>query len=279
VSVTPPVANPGACVPGADALCLLGGRFEVKVQWRDQHNGGHGVATAAPFPGSDKTGLFWFFNPANIELVVKNLDASGVNGYIWTFYGALSDVEYWITVTDTQQDRNRTYHNRPGEICGRGDTASFPEPASVSGASVDRASAAAIASALPLAASAVPAAAPASPAASGTCTPDAHTLCLLGGRFAVSVDWHDQHNGGDGVGTAMPGTDVSGYFWFFNPANVELVVKTLDATTVNGHFWVFYGALSDVEYTLRVTDTQTGAVKTYPNPAGNLCGRGDTTAF
>ena len=38
-----------------------------------------------------------------------------MNGFIWTFYGALSDVEYWVTVTDTEQDRNRTYHNPAGQ--------------------------------------------------------------------------------------------------------------------------------------------------------------------
>ena len=95
----------------------------------------------------------------------------------------------------------------------------------------------------------------------------------------MEVDWHDQHNDRDGIGTAIPATDLSGYFWFFNPANLELVVKILDGTTVNGHFWVFYGALSDVEYTLRVTDTMTGAVRTYTNPPGSICGRADTAAF
>jgi hypothetical protein len=111
---------------------------------------------------------------------------------------------------------------------------------------------------------------PAAGAAPGACTPGAHTLCLLGGRFRVEVDWHDQHNGGDGVGTAIPSTDLSGFFWFFDEENVELVVKALDGTTVNGHYWVFYGALSDVAYTIRVTDTTTGEVKTYTNPPGSI---------
>jgi len=31
--------------------------------------------------------------------------------------------------------------------------------------------------------------------------------------------------------------------------------------------------------TLTVTDTATGAAKSYHNPPGNLCGRGDTTAL
>ena len=39
--------------------------------------------------------------PENTELVVKALDGGGFNGHLWVFYGALTDLEYWITVTDT----------------------------------------------------------------------------------------------------------------------------------------------------------------------------------
>ena len=57
---------------------------------------------------------------------------------------------------------------------------------------------------------------------------------------------------------AVPITADTGYFWFFDDANVELVVKVLDGRSVNGHFWVFFGALSDVGYSITVTDTATG---------------------
>ena len=53
----------------------------------------------------------------------------------------------------------------------------------------------------------------------------------------------------------------------------------LDARALNGKFWVFYGALSNVEYTIRVTDTETGQVKTYTNPNGTFASVGDTDAF
>jgi hypothetical protein len=102
---------------------------------------------------------------------------------------------------------------------------------------------------------------------------------LLGDRFRVEVEWTDQRSGDSGVGTAVPGTDRSGFFWFFEPQNIELVVKILDGRQANGHFWVFYGALSDVAYTITVTDTVTGEHATYHNPPGEICGRGDTAAF
>ena len=48
---------------------------------------------------------------------------------------------------------------------------------------------------------------------------------------------------------------------------------------MNGRFWVFSGALSNVEYTITVTDTLTGIVKTYANPSGSLVSLADTSAF
>jgi hypothetical protein len=108
--------------------------------------------------------------------------------------------------------------------------------------------------------------------------PSARRLRLLGNRFRVEVSWRD-HAGRAGFGRAIPSSDGSGFFWFFAPANVELVVKVLDGRPVNDHFWVFWGALTDVEYWLEVTDTTTGAVRRYHNPSGSAEGGADTAAF
>ena len=77
----------------------------------------------------------------------------------------------------------------------------------------------------------------------------------------------------------MPLTGDTGTFWFFNSANLELVVKVLDGRGINGHYWVFYGALSNVDYTIAVSDTDTGAVRTYHNPQGVMASVADTEAF
>ena len=57
------------------------------------------------------------------------------------------------------------------------------------------------------------------------------------------------------------------------------MIKVLDARVINGHFWVFYGALSNVEYTITVTDTETGAVRQYHNPQDRMASFADTEAF
>jgi hypothetical protein len=112
-----------------------------------------------------------------------------------------------------------------------------------------------------------------------TCTPNSVTLCLNGGRFRVQVEWRVRSQSRSGSGTAAPLSSDTGYFWFFSSGNVELVVKVLDGRVLNNKFWVFYGALSDVEYNLTVTDTATGAVRVYANPEGRLASVADTSAF
>ena len=258
-----PLSGP-ACQPSATALCLSGGRYRVEAAWRDfSQNSGFGQAV----PLSADTGYFWFFDPSNVETVVKVLDGQGVNGHNWVFYGALSNVEYTLTVTDTQTGLARRYSNLPGQFASVGDTQAFGP---LGAALAKRAS---FLPSKPWTSERIDLA-----AATGTCVPGSSRLCLNGGRFAVETTWKD-FSGHTGTGTAVGLTGDTGYFWFFNAANVEMVLKVLDGRPVNGHFWVFYGALSNVEYTVTVTDTMTGAVRTYKNPSGQFASVGDGGAF
>jgi len=104
------------------------------------------------------------------------------------------------------------------------------------------------------------------PASPGACVADTNTLCLNGNRFRVTADYATS-NGQTGPGTGVPLTGDSGYFTFFNPANIELVVKVLNACSIApGRFWVFGGGLTNVHVVLTVTDMHTGATKVYENP-------------
>ncbi len=108
---------------------------------------------------------------------------------------------------------------------------------------------------------------------------DASALCLNHARFRVRVEWRVESQGTSGVANPVPLAEDSGSFWFFSPNNLELLVKVVDGRAFNGHFWVFYGALSDVAYTITVTDTTTGQVRTYVNAHGTVASRADTAAF
>ncbi|HEY8019949.1 MAG TPA: NBR1-Ig-like domain-containing protein, partial [Thermoanaerobaculia bacterium] len=210
--LTQTVAVNPAPAPVDRTLELFGRRFSVAVSWLDPASGHAGFGRAVP--GSDETGSFWFFSAANLELVVKALDGRAVNGHYWLFYGALSDVEYWVTVTDLATGAVKTYHNPHGNLCGRGDTSAFSDaPATKSaalalpGTAVDGpASPAGLAGegawiAVPLPETGAPVGF--ASAAAATCAAGPQDLCLLGDRFRVSVRWHTPQ-GASGDGQATP---------------------------------------------------------------------------
>ncbi len=252
------------CTRSEERLCLQGDRFRVEVTWRDfaaRTGSGHAVVL------SGDTGYFWFFDPSNVELTVKVLDGTGLNGHHWVFYGALSSVEYTLTVTDTRTGEVKRYVNPSGTFASVGDTSAFAQGAAPA--------------AVRLAASRTSDRSGVAPAAgepSSLCVPTGARLCLQGGRFAVDAAWTD-FAGNSGGGTAVTLTGDTGYFWFFGASNVEVMVKVLDGRPLNDKFWVFYGALSNVEYTLTVTDTATGLQRQYRNPSGRFASVGDTSAF
>jgi hypothetical protein len=102
----------------------------------------------------------------------------------------------------------------------------------------------------------------------GPCVASGNTLCLSGNRFKVTVSWKID-TGQTGVATrvAVPSAD-SGLLWFFDDDNWEMMVKVLNGCATNNHYWVFFVAMTDVQYTLTVVDTQTGQTRVYFNPLG-----------
>jgi hypothetical protein len=99
-----------------------------------------------------------------------------------------------------------------------------------------------------------------------TCGVSPTTLCLNEGRFRVGAEWETKF-GETGYGRARSLTDDSGYFWFFNEDNVELVTKLLNACpTQSNRFWFFAAGLTNVETVIRVHDTGSDAERVYMNP-------------
>jgi len=100
----------------------------------------------------------------------------------------------------------------------------------------------------------------------GTCAADSDTLCLRNGRFKVEATFNTT-GGQSGNAKVVKLTDETGYLWFFSDTNVEVVIKVLNACGgTNPRYWVFAGGLTNVRTVITVTDTQTGAQKTYTNP-------------
>ena len=105
------------------------------------------------------------------------------------------------------------------------------------------------------------------------------TLCLQDSRFELTGSWSTAQ-GTSGPIRAVPITDDSGLFWFFDAANLELLVKVIDGCAINDRFWVFAAGTTNVEWTLQVRDLPTGTTKTYHNPQGvDTAATTDTEAF
>lgn len=111
------------------------------------------------------------------------------------------------------------------------------------------------------------------------CVEDDHTLCLNNNRFRVRTTWTD-FQGTSGQAFALPYTADSGFFYFFDQANLEMLIKVLNACNPFERYWVYFAVASNVEYRVEVVDTGAGQVKTYFNPAGTYApATGDNDAF
>jgi photosystem II stability/assembly factor-like uncharacterized protein len=255
IFVSPPAAGP--CIPLDTVLCLAGRRFAAHVTWTlgDGTTGeGHRAELA------DGNGGFWFFSADRTELLLKIVDGGPVNGHFWVFIAGLSNVGYALTLTDTVSGSQHTYTNTAGALASFADIGTFGSVAHA---------ATAIRSSGRVGKAGSPSAAR---AASAGCVPARNVLCVQESRFQVQVTWQLPGAAG-GAAFAVPLSQESGAFWFFGPQTLELAVKVLDGRALGGHFWVFTAGLTNVAYTVTVTDTTTGAQRQYLNAAGELASR------
>ncbi|MEM9408458.1 MAG: Calx-beta domain-containing protein [Acidobacteriota bacterium] len=243
-----PSLSDGVCEPGDEKLCLQQERFGITVQWEDfQGNTGSGRAV----PLTTDSGYLWFFSESNVEMVIKVLNGCPLNNRFWVFAGGLTNVEVTFTVDDSLTGASRTYANPLGTDFAPIQDTSALNACTDADSIVTQPELLTKASSLPI------------------CPNDAEALCLgPGNRFEVRMDWRTAQ-GTSGVGMPTGLTSDTGYFWFFDSSNVEVVIKVLDGCALTNHFWVFAGGLTDVETTMTVTDTLAGTSKTYRNRLGD----------
>jgi hypothetical protein len=102
--------TPLPCTPSSTKVCLNNDRFSVSVAYKAGSQSG--TATAIEY--TPDSALFWFFGASNIEMILKTIDGCGLNSRFWVFAAATTDVEYTITVTDTQKGTTKSYFHAQG---------------------------------------------------------------------------------------------------------------------------------------------------------------------
>ena len=112
------------------------------------------------------------------------------------------------------------------------------------------------------------------------------TLRLMGAHpFDITLTATDPRTGTTGQGQVISQNDIYGIFSIpaitGNAGNPEVIVKMVDATGIGQNYWVFYGALTDLTYTLAVQEVATGKTKTYNDTrvGTTVCGKFDTSGF
>ncbi len=265
-STTTYFSDPDPCVAGPETLCLNDGRFKVELTWTDP-GGQAGTGKDAGLAATD-SGLLYFFSANNWEILVKVLDAcASESRQFWVFAAATTDVAYDLVVTDSVSGFSKTYSNAQGVASPAVlDTSAFPTCfAELPASAMPPSAAVAVGPPIPL---------------KGDCLPSDTRFCFNGGRYAVEIEWRD-FVGNTGFGRVDPlQSGDSGLQWFFDPNNLEVLVKVLDGCPINGKVWVFSAATTNVEYTLRVTDTETDVTREYFNPLGTAAAAiTDTAAF
>ena len=261
----------GSCEAGPETLCLQDSRYAVEIDWQTR-DGNSGAASLA-HAGTNDSGVFWFFSRDNWELLIKVLDGCSVNGHMWVYGAATTDVGYSIRVTDTVTGMTREYNSQAGTTAAAiTDSTAFPLGCSGPAAAADSSVAAgatessdAIISDQPswrLAPRAADA-----PLGNG-CAAGPTSICLQDSRYEVTLSWLSADGMGGSATRARSATADSGVFYFFDPGNWETLVKVLDGCAFNGHHWVLAASATDLGLDLTVRNTATGAMRKYTNEPG-----------
>lgn len=264
---------------------------------------------------ADRSGLLYFFDRDNVELLVKVLDGCGINGHRWVFVAPVTSLAFRLAIReraplhatrrsvwnyDSERRPQEQIHSsgtpQPwqhgesqdfvGNAQGRtartvSDTTAFPctaeEIAAAKAGATSTVGAAGLGSARAAPAAASPAQALGAGAATD-CEPGAPALTLRGG-YTVGLCF--ETSAGE-IGDARDwGLDSSqsGLLYFFERSNAEVLIKVLDGCGVNGHRWVFVAPVTDLAFNLRV-ESPDGEVWTHTNRLGRTAdAASDVSAF
>lgn len=255
----------------SDILHLLNGRFTVQVHYRNQFENPpvEGILKGRSLFSSpiSETAIFTFGDPLVVELMVRVSDARPFANRIDLFYGAISDVEFFIDVTDTLTGISKSYHKPPFELTGEVDRVSFPAtPSPGLQDGIDALVAQTVTRGI-------------------TPSTDSNTIRLLNNRYEVRMHYRNQFENPAVEGyllarsIASSPTTETAVFYFNTPESVEWLVRFSDARPFATRIDLFHGGLSDVEFTIEVTDTVTGQHKEYHKDPFSLSGLVDRTSY
>lgn len=259
------------CVPSASQITFEHG-FTVSMCVEFQKDGETVVEDAKNYGlESDESGILYFFDRDNAEVLVKVLDACAVNQHRWVFVAPVTDLAFNLYVEETVTGEVWEHRNPKGgqTASTESDVAAFPCGASAAAAGNgggDGTGVELVDSGLPQApiapASVAARSAPVAPVgvahaiAAGEATDcEPQPVTTLAGGYTVNMCVEYLKDGNPQVTEARDfGLDSqqSGLLYFFERSNAEVLIKVLDACGVNGYRWVFVAPVTDLAFNLSV---------------------------
>lgn len=260
------------CVPSASQITFAHG-FTVSMCVEYQKDGERVVEDAKNYGlESRESGILYFFDRDNAEVLVKVLDACAVNQYRWVFVAPVTDLAFNLFVEETATGKVWEHRNPKGgrTASTESDVAAFPCAA----AAADAPPAAAgggegtgvelVDTGFPVTEAAVAPpilAAPAPVVVAQAIAPNEATACepqpvtTLAGGYTVNMCVEYLKDGNPEVTEARDfglDSEQSGLLYFFERSNAEVLIKVLDACGVNGYRWVFVAPVTDLAFNLSV---------------------------
>jgi len=253
----------------AELITVLNGRFYLQVRYINQFENppatGKLLGRSLFSSSTSETAIFTFGDPLVVELMVRLSDARPFDDKIHLYLGGLSDVEFYIVVTDSLSGIVKEYHKEKNQLLGEIDRTTFPAAISLR----DGVDALMARAAMPPKLDA-----------------EVSVLNLLNNRFQVRMSYRNQFSNPVDEGfmsvrsiASSPTTETAVFFFGENVGSVEWMVRFSDARPFAERIDFFHGGLSDVEFTIEVTDTLKGITREYHKLPFSLAGQVDRDSF
>ena len=256
---------------------------------------------------SSQSGILYFFDRDNAEVLVKVLDTCGISPFYWVYVAPVTDLAFNLhvdnlNVEESVPGRRWTHRNPKGGTTAttRSDNRAFPcetSASTVAGALgpagapglelVDSGFPVARAAIAPPALSArapVGVAQAIAPNEATDCEPEPVATLADGYTVNMCVEYLDPATGEPTVTEAQDyglDSEQSGLLYFFKPDNAEVLVKVLKTCGISPYYWVYVAPVTDLAFNLTVVSPNPDdEVWTHSNRLGQTAAaRSDNKAF
>ena len=303
VTIVLPAVEYTDCEPTAPQISFAHG-YTVSMCIEYENEDGVVVQEDAVDYGIDsrESGLLYFFDRDNSEVLIKVLDACRDNGHRWVFVAPVTTLAFNLYVDEIATGKRWPHQNPRGGVTAttNSDISAFPCSAAAAttivadgsegfdgvdlvdaGFPAPPVSPTSLARAEPVSRAPVAVSQPISAGALADCEPQ--LVAELRGGYTVNMCVEYLKDGETVVEEVKDyelDSEQSAILYFFDRNNAEVLIKVLDACDVNGYRWVFVAPVTTLAFNLSIEPPGGGEPWTHENRLNQTAAaRSDLAAF